>query len=156
MYWTNPKSRFTVLSDTSSSPSSSKALKDSNYENFHADHVCNRSVGSRDSSLSSGSNMKTKNESITNRYNNYDSPASCKGLRYDDSNYTTSAAGIEKENDNDNSVDYLLNMLSHSPSSVKETTPFKQIPVKSVYSMCSPESSQKVTKKELLTTNYFS
>ena len=55
-------SRLTVLFDTASSPSSSKVLKDSNYENFHADHVCNRSVGSRDSSFSPGSNMKTENE----------------------------------------------------------------------------------------------
>ena len=76
-------------------------------------------------------------------------------MRYDDSNYTTSAAGIEEDSDYDNSVDYLLNMLSHSPSSVIEGTPLKQIPVKFTYSMCSPESSQKVTKEDLIATNMF-
>ena len=59
-------------------------------------------------------------------------------------------AGNEKENDNDNSVDYLLSMLSHSPSASKETTPVKQTPVKAVYVMHHSEASLKVRNLPLL------
>ena len=100
-------------------------------------------------SLESGFDTRKKNDSFTNRYSNYDSPA-YSGLRYGDSSSATSMAGNEKENDNDNSVDYLLSMLSHSPSASKETTPVKQTPVKAVYMMYPSESSLKVRNLRLL------
>ena len=102
-------------------------------------------------SLESGFDAKKTNGSSINRYSNFDSPAAYSGLRYGDSRSSVSAmAGNEKENDNDNSVDYLLSMLSHSPSASKETTPVKQTPVKAVHVMHHSEASLKVRSLPLL------